>query len=78
MINVPSLIDMVLKGLNELTENDKRYIKYEIKESRTSRSLYIYKTTQNPYTLNILRISDHLPSMRTLIRSDSPRPSTNE
>ena len=76
MIDVPSLIDIIHDGLKVLVNNDKTYIKYEIKESEESRSLYIYKTLPNEGKLNILRISDHLPTMQDLIRGDStPRPS---
>ena len=75
MIDVPSLIDIVHGGIENLTESDKANIRYEIKQSGASRSLYLYKTIKSTGILNILRISDHLPSMQTMVRSDSTRPS---
>ena len=76
MIEPQDLIKIVENGLTNLANSDKNYIKYEIKKSATTNSLYIYKTLPSNGQLNILRISDHLPSMRKLIRGTSfPRPS---
>lgn len=78
MINVPSLIDIIHDGLNQLTDADKKSIKYQIESSRISPSLYIYKTTASG-SLNILRVSDHLPHMQGLVRDGNiPRPSADD
>ena len=79
MIEPQSLINIVHSGLNKLTDSDKQCIKYEIKESDSTISLYIYKTIPSTNQLNILRLSDHLPSMQKLIRGNTaPRPSVIE
>ena len=73
------MINIVHSGLNKLTDYDKQCIKYEIKESDSTISLYIYKTIPSTNQLNILRLSDHLPSMQKLIRGNTaPRPSVIE
>ena len=78
MINVPSLIDIIHDGLNQLMDADKKSIKYQIESSRISPSLYIYKTTASG-SLNILRVSDHLPHMQGLVRDGNiPRPSADD
>ena len=78
MKDVPSLIDIIHNGLNQLTDADKKSIKYQIESSRISPSLYIYKTTASG-SLNILRVSNHLPHMQGLVRSgNTPRPSADD
>ena len=79
MIEPQNLIEIIHDGLNNLADSDKMSVKYEIKKSNTTISLYIYKKIPSTRQLYILRISDHLPSMQKLVRGDDePRPSMDE
>ena len=60
MIEPQNLIGIIHNGLDNLADSDKMSVKYEIKESSTSMSLYIYKKIPSTRQLYILRIGNYM------------------